>query len=145
MMKKILFIWCGLLVYTAAMAQNKDSAAVAQAVEKLREAMVSGNAADLYAITSPQLSYGHSGGAIDNQAYFVEKISSGKSDFLSIQLSEQTISTSKNVAIVRHKLVAQTHDQGKPPAEVQLKVMLVWQKTNKTWLLLARQAIKLNP
>jgi ketosteroid isomerase-like protein len=73
----------------------------------------------------------------------VEKIVSGKSDFVSIDLAEQTISISGKVALVRHILHAKTNDGGKP-GEVHLRILLVWQKKGGQWKLLARQAVKMS-
>jgi ketosteroid isomerase-like protein len=42
---------------------------------------------------------------------------------------------------VRHKLHAKTNDGGKA-GEVRLFVLLVFQKENKQWKLLARQAVR---
>ncbi len=142
-MKKLIgFLLCFTLCHVQSFANEKDSMAVVKAVQDLTAAMISGVAADLYAITSPNLSYGHSSGALDNQTTFVEKISSGKSDFVAIDLSEQSIQLSGNTAIVRHKLSALTNDQGKP-GQVQLTILLVFQKQKNKWVLLARQAVKM--
>lgn len=123
-------------------AQSKQEKAVADAVEQLRKAMVDADKAMLESLVSEKLSYGHSGGHIDDKKEFVEKIVSGKSDFVSIDLSGQTISINRKTAIVRHKLNAVTYDGGKP-GEVHLLVMLVWQKQGGKWILLARQAVKM--
>jgi len=123
-------------------AQSKDSSAIAEAVEHLRVAIISGVAKDLNAIASDKLSYGHSGGHVDDKNEFVEKIASGKSDFVTIELTEQTIIISDKTAIVRHILNAVTNDNGKP-ATLKLKVLLVFQKEKGKWLMLARQAVKL--
>jgi ketosteroid isomerase-like protein len=88
------------------------------------------------------LSYGHSGGHIDDKKEFVEKLASGASDFVTIDLSDQTISVSGKTAVVRHKLNAKTNDGGKP-AEVHLLVLLIFQKDHRQWKLLARQAVKI--
>jgi ketosteroid isomerase-like protein len=142
MTKKIFISTLLLLVTTIAInAQSKEEAAVANAVEKLRKAMVDGNREDLESIVLDKLSYGHSGGHIDDKKEFVEKLAGGGSDFVTIDLLDQTISISGKTAIVRHKLNAKTNDGGKP-AEVHLLVMLVFQKDHKQWKLLARQAVK---
>ena len=73
---------------------------------------------------------------------FVEKIASGKSDFVTINLTDQKISITGNVAVVRHQLFATNNDNGKP-GEVKLKILLVFKKVGKDWKLLARQAVKL--
>jgi ketosteroid isomerase-like protein len=121
---------------------QNDETAVAAAVEQLRLAMVSGDRAALADIAAEQLSYGHSGGLVENKAEFVEKIASGNSDFVSITLSEQSIAISGKTAIVRQRLDAVTNDGGKP-GEAHIKVLLVWQKQGKQWKLLARQAVKI--
>jgi hypothetical protein len=141
MIKNILlavFIFTGLSVY----AQSKNETAVANAVAQLRKAMVDADSVMLEKLTLQKLSYGHSGGHIDDKAEFVQKIVSGKSDFVTLEFPEQTISISNNIAIVRHKFNAVTNDNGKP-GEVHLAVLLIWQKQRGDWKLLARQAIKI--
>ena len=122
-------------------AQTKDEKAVADAVEQLRNAMVNADKASLEKLTEEKLSYGHSSGAIDDKKQFVDKLVSGSSDFVSIDLSEQTISVSDKGAIVRHTLKAKTNDGGRP-GEVHIKVLLIWQKGKSGWKLLARQAVR---
>lgn len=123
-------------------AQNKKETAVANAVEKLRIAMVDGVKEKLEAVVAEKLSYGHSGGHVEGKAEFVEKIVSEKSDFVSIDLTEQTISISGKTAVVRHILSAKTNDNGKP-GDVHLRILLVFQKEGGKWKLLARQAVKM--
>lgn len=130
-----------LLIGFPVIAQSKQEKSVANAVEKLRKAMVDGNKAELENAVSEQLSYGHSGGHIDDKKEFVEKLSSGKSDFVTIDLTEQTIAVSGKVAVVRHVLTAKTNDGGKP-GDVHLRILLVFQKKGGKWVLLARQAVK---
>ena len=122
-------------------AQSKPEAAVAQAAEKLRTAMISGDSTALYNISMPQLTYGHSGGHVEGQKEFVDKIASGKSDFVTIDITDQTIMVMDEVAILRHRLHATTNDKG-TPGTVDLLVMMVWHKDHKNWKLLARQAVK---
>ena len=142
-MKKYLAVIVVLFLLPAfAGAQSKKEKQVATATEQLRKAMVDGNKADLENLTSPLLSYGHSGGHIDDQKEFVSKLTGGGSDFVTIDLSEQTISISGKTALVRHTLTAKTNDNNKP-GDVLLKVLLIWQKKGGKWVLLARQAVKM--
>lgn len=124
-------------------AQTADEKVVAAAVEKLKIAIVDANEADLNKITSPKLTYGHSNGLLEDQKEFVRAIVSDESNFTKIDLSEQTITISGDVALVRHKLIGETHNKGKEPGTVRLGVLLVFQKTKGSWLLVARQAFKL--
>lgn len=124
--------------------QGKDEKAVSAAVEALRKAMVDPDKATLEKLTLPQLSYGHSNGMIQNQTEFVEALTSKQSDFVTINLSEQSIKVVDRTAIVRHLLSADTNDGGKP-GHVNLSILLVWQKEKGEWRLLARQAVKVVP
>jgi len=124
--------------------QGKEEKAVTAAVESLRKAMIDPNKEVLEKLTMPQLSYGHSNGLVQSQAEFVEVLTSGKSDFVSIDLSAQTINVVGQTALVRHILSATTNDGGKP-GQVKLSILLVWQKQKGEWRLLARQAVKVQP
>ncbi|HEY8940427.1 MAG TPA: nuclear transport factor 2 family protein [Cellvibrio sp.] len=121
-----------------------DAQTLDNKVTALTKAMIDADGKALKALSSPALSYGHSGGHIENQAEFIEKITSGKSDFVTINVSEQTINVSGDTAIVRHILNANINDGG-VPGTIKLGVLLVWQKQNGDWKLLARQAFKFPP
>jgi len=123
-------------------AQNKNEEKVASRVEQLRKAMIDPDQKALEGLVMPLLSYGHSGGALDDKTTFVDKLVSGKSDFVSIDFTEQTISVSGKVAIVRHNLTATTNDNN-TPGQVKLRILLIWQKDKGDWKLLARQAVKI--
>ena len=142
--RKHTFFFIFLISTLVSIAQSKKEAQVNAAVEKLKLAMVSGERAALESISADQLSYGHSSGLIETKAQFVEKIASGQSDFVTIELKNQTITISGNTAIVRHELHGTTNDNNKP-GEVHLRIMLVWQKQSKDWKLLGRQAVKITP
>jgi len=128
-------------IVNTTMAQSKDESAVEKAVESLKKAMVEADEAGLQKLTADQLSYGHSSGKVENKATFIENIVSGKSDFLSMDLTDQTIAVSGDAAIVRHTLSANTNDSG-IPGTVKLNILLIWQKQKGEWKLLARQAVK---
>ena len=140
-MKKTIVLSLLLFFSLNLLAQTKNEKAVAKATEELRKAMVDADSVMLDKLVSDKLSYGHSGGHVEGKAEFISKLTSGKSDFVTIDLTDQTVSINKNVAIVRHKLTATTNDSGKP-AEVHLLVLLIWQKQHGNWVLLARQAVK---
>lgn len=142
-MKWILLAIVSCLTFSApAAAQTKEEKEVAQAVEKLKTGMVNGDKTTLTNIAASELSYGHSSGKVEDKAAFVQAIVSGESDFVKIDLSEQTIKIAGNAAIVRHNLAATTNNGG-VAANVKLAVLLIWQKQQGQWKLLARQAVKI--
>ena len=126
----------------AASAQPGEEAAVARAVEDLRAAMVEADRGRLDALTEPRLSYGHSAGAVEDKAQFIEVIASGRTDYKSITLSDQTVAVAGDLAVVRH-VFATDFEGGGRPASARVGVMQVWRRRDGEWRLLARQAFRL--
>src|ERR1700683_4431372 len=144
-MKKIYFAFLMLAAVAApaasAVAQAMDDPTLVSAVEALRKALIDPDKATLDKLTMNYTSYGHSSGLIQDKAACEEALLSGASDFVSIELSDQTLKVVGNTAWVRHKLSAVTNDGGKP-GEAHLSVLLIWMKQKGQWRLLARQAVK---
>lgn len=122
-------------------SQVKKEKSIVRAVEQLRIAMLNADSAQLEKLADDKLSYGHSGGQVDNKKEFIQKLLSGRSDFVTLNFSESTIHRSGRIAVVRHTLYGKTNDNG-VPGEVHLKILLIWQKKKGGWKLLARQAVK---
>ncbi|MFC3158957.1 protein of unknown function [Chryseobacterium arachidis] len=142
MIKKFIFAVSFLIVIAVSAQKKNDSELVTEVSEKLRLAMVSGEKTALESLILPELTYGHSGGHIDDAKEFVDKLVSKKSDFVTIDITNQNVQVVGNTAIVRHHLYATTADAGKAPGDVSLDIVLVWVKMKKDWKLLARQAVK---
>ena len=134
----ILFFSC---MHAILNAQDKHHRDLEKRAEELRKAMIDPSESILESLVWDELSYGHSSGVIDDKKALIEKLVSGKSDFVSIHLENQTISVKGKTAIIRHKLKAITNDSGKA-GEVNLYVMLVWVKKGGKWKLFARQAAR---
>ena len=122
-------------------AESADAAAVAEAVAALTKAMLAADKAKLESLVADQLSYGHSGGVIQNKAEFVDVIASKKTVYKSIVLSDQTVAVVGDNAIVRHAWSSESVSDGKSTMS-KIGVMQVWQKQGTGWKLLARQAFK---
>ncbi|MVN90932.1 nuclear transport factor 2 family protein [Mucilaginibacter aquatilis] len=137
-----------LMVSTAttlkAQKKNKVNAKkqVEETVESLRKLMLDPDSARLSAAASDKLTFGHSGGKIQNKQEFLHSFLTGETDFTSLDFTDQTVTVSGNTAIVRHTLAGATADKGKAPGNVKLWIILVFQKVKGQWILLARQAVK---
>lgn len=142
MIKKLIFAMTFFMAITVFGQKKNDKDVVTNVAEKLRQAMISGDKSTLESLIVPELTYGHSSGHIDNATEFVEKLVSKKSDFLTIDITDQKIQIVGNTTIVRHHFYATTADLGKDPGDVTLDILLVWTKVKNDWKLLARQAVK---
>jgi ketosteroid isomerase-like protein len=132
----------GLLQRTSAHAEAPDEAAVAQAVEALRKALLEKDKARLEELTAAQLSYGHSDGRVQTKAEFIDGVMTGKAVVKSLTFPELKVGLASNAAIARHTYASESETDGKPNS-VRIGVLAVWQKQDGSWKLLARQGYKL--
>ncbi|MEZ4898489.1 MAG: nuclear transport factor 2 family protein [Saprospiraceae bacterium] len=128
-----------LLSFTGAYAQNKT---VEEAVNTLTKLLIDPDEAGLKDITMPQLSYGHSSGAVQNQDQFMAALLDGSSDFVNINISEQQVIPSGKTALVRHLMDANVKGADGQVSSIKLHILTVWQKKGSHWRLLARQAVR---
>lgn len=117
---------------------------VETAVQNLRTAMLAEDATTLKSLTSENLTYGHSGGVIENQEEFVAVFASKKSDYQKWDVSDQTISMNgKDLAIVRQNVKAEIVSiTNSTTNKLDLGLLMVWVKEKGEWKLLARQAFR---
>jgi Domain of unknown function (DUF4440) len=124
-------------------AQSNIETAVAASVDAWRTATMTADKATLEKILSDKLTYGHSSGNIEGKASFIESIMTGKSTFLTMDLTKQRVAViDKKTAIVRHNLDAKTKNSG-VDGTAKLHIMTIWQKEGGTWRMVGRQACKL--
>ncbi|MEX2566699.1 MAG: nuclear transport factor 2 family protein [Cyclobacteriaceae bacterium] len=140
-MIKIVFLFCT-LISISVFGQDSKVHPIENHVSELMNAMVNAEESKLHKMTSKSLSYGHSNGLIENQSEFIAALTSGISNFTDIDVQNQTVERIGKIALVRHRLVAKTRNKGASPANIDLGVLMVWQKKGKSWKLLARQAFK---
>ncbi|RRW40791.1 nuclear transport factor 2 family protein [Pseudomonas luteola] len=138
--KLIVGFLCLFSGYTMA-ATSSDETAVAEAVDKLTQAMWHKDIASLNALTAENLTYGHSSGNIQDKKAFIADIETGKSAFKELKMLNQKITMSGDVALVRNHFSAQAINSGKlTPTEIEN--FQIWQKQNGKWLLIGRQAFR---
>lgn len=122
-------------------AQSADATAVAGQVAALTKAMLAADKAALDGLVAAELSYGHSAGAVQDKADFIDVIVSKKTVYKSIVLTNTTVSLAGANAIARHTWESESESGGKTNLS-KIGVLQVWQKQGAAWKLLARQAFK---
>jgi len=126
---------------TTALAET-DAAAVDQAVEALRKALLEANKAQLEKLTADQATYGHSDGRVQTKAEFIDGVMTRKAIVKSITFPELKVAVVGDAAIARHIWLSDSETDGKPTT-TRIGVLQVWQKQDGAWKLLARQGYKL--
>ena len=128
--------------YTNISAQSQDEEQIALAIEKLRIVMIQPDSAVLASLVSDGLEYVHSSGTVRDKKGFINEFMRRQTNVTNVVFSNQTIKFSGDLAIVRHRMVADAHNPGYPPL-IDIIVMMVWRKEGGNWKMLARQAAKL--
>ncbi|MBF7143922.1 MULTISPECIES: nuclear transport factor 2 family protein [Pseudomonas] len=128
-------------LYAGAVAAAAPEQEVADAVDKLTQAMWHKDIPQLQALTADNLSYGHSSGKVQDKAAFIADIETGRSGFNWLKMVNQTITLSGDTALVRNHFSAEAVNSGKVvPTEIEN--FQVWQNQHGTWLLIGRQAFR---
>lgn len=133
-----------LLFFIFQFKSYSQSAQLNLTLERFRKALVAADIKTLEDLTSDKLTYGHSGGLVEDKKQFIEAIRNGTSKFTGLDFTAQQISIEDNVFVVRHTWNCKTHNKGAPPDEFSLAVLSIWKINKKNeMILLARQAVKL--
>ena len=131
-----------ILANAPALAESGEATAIADAVSNLTKAMLGADKAKLETLVADQLSYGHSGGTIQDKADYVGVIVGKKTVYKSIELSKQTVAVAGDNAIVRHAWESEAGTGDGKWNNSKIGVLQVWQKQGGNWKLLARQGFK---
>lgn len=123
-------------------ASPGDEKIVAARMDELSKAITTVDKAKLEALAWPEVSYGHSGGRIENHAQYVDALVSKKSVITKVELSKVKTELVGDLAIVRGHMWLQVESTGKP-VPTDLEFLMIWQKRHGEWKLLARQAYKI--
>ncbi|RZK64263.1 MAG: nuclear transport factor 2 family protein [Pedobacter sp.] len=138
MFKKLFIFSVLIMIVNFSFAQKNE---LENSVNKLTELMITPDSLALDKLILNNLSYGHSSGKIETKQQFMQSLLSGSSDFVDINLTDQTVTIQNKTALVRHTLNAKTNDKN-VPGNVKLNILLIWSKEKAGWKLLGRQAVK---
>lgn len=139
-MKVLIGFLCLFSGYVAASPSPAEKE-VAKAVDHLTQAMLKKNIPELNALTAENLTYGHSSGKIQNKQEYIADIETGRSAFKTLEMQNQTITLSGDVALVRNHFSAQAL-KGTEVIPTEIENFQIWQKQKGHWLLVGRQAFK---
>jgi DNA-binding beta-propeller fold protein YncE len=130
------------LKFVAVEKPSPDQSAVAEALERFRFVMVNPDRAVLASLASDDLVYIHSSGTVRNKNGFIDEFAKRWTNFTKVDISGQTIEITGDLAVVRHRLVADANNPGHTD-QVDILIMMVWRKEAGVWRMLARQAAKI--
>lgn len=110
-------------------------------VKEFHQALVKKNTISINQQTDKALSYGHSNGWVENKAEMIKNLETAYISYQSY--TEDSITVALNGAMVNVRFIADiTATMKQTQSTFHLKVLEVWVKKGKRWVLFARQAVK---
>lgn len=138
-MKKFLFI--ALLINVVFVNAQTDEEKLTRTLKEFHQMLVNKNTVSINQLTDKTLSYGHSNGWVETKNDMIKNLESGYLKYSSYKEDSIQISMNGNMANVR--FVADINVALNGNAGIyHLKVLEVWVKKGKRWILFARQAVK---
>jgi hypothetical protein len=133
-----------ILVSVVAFSQTKEETVWAKAEALTKAIFETKDSVMLKSLVSDQVTYGHSGGAIEDKTAMITKATTSKTEYKNRQFEKISIEVKDNTAVLRHNFRAISVADGKE-SPLDLGILQVWRKENGRWKLWARQAVKIAP
>jgi Domain of unknown function (DUF4440) len=137
---KIFFSILLVLIFAVANAQTEEEK-ITTTLKQFHLALVKKNTVSINQQTDKALSYGHSNGWVETKTDLIKDLETGYISYESYKEDSIAITMNGNMANVR--FVADITATMKESSNTfHLKVLEVWVKKGKRWILFARQAVK---
>ena len=139
-MKKLLTIVLLLNVVFANAQTDEEKLTVT--LKEFHQALVKKITVSINQQTDKALSYGHSNGWVETKADMIKNLETGYTSYKSIKEDSLQVTINENVAHARFVGDYEVSLNGGNTVVYHLKVLEVWVRKGKRWLLFARQAVK---
>ena len=138
-MKKTLSL---LLVFSFVLANAQtEEEKLTTTLKEFHQALVNKNTASINQQTDKALSYGHSNGWVQTKADVIKDLETGKIVYNSFKEDSLTITIDESIANARFVADINATMNGNT-VNTHLKVLEVWVKKGKRWILFARQGVR---
>ena len=123
-------------------AQTEEEKLI-KTVKEFHQALVTRNTVSINQQTDKALSYGHSNGWVQTKADMIKDFERGYISYQSFKEDSITVMMNDNMANVRFVAdITATLNGTTTVNNYHLRVLEVWVKKNKRWVLFGRQAVK---
>jgi len=129
-----------LFSFVFANAQTEEEK-LTTALKEFHQALVNKNTTSINQQTDKALSYGHSNGWVETKADVIKDLETGYLVYHSYKEDSLTITINETMANARFVADIKATMNGND-TNVHLKVLEVWVKKGKRWILFARQAVR---
>lgn len=121
--------------------RGTDEAKLIATLKEFHQALVNKNTVSINQQTDKALSYGHSNGWVETKTDLIKNLEAGYLNYSGYKEDSIQISMNGNMANARFVAEINVALNG-TPGNYHLKVLEVWVKKGKRWILFSRQAVK---
>ncbi len=144
-MKKNFLLYGLLLVGLMSFAQTAAEKQISDAVLAVHKAIfVNKDSLTLEAIIATELSYGHSGGKVEDRTEMINNVAKNRSVYTNLDAKILSVNIQGKTAVSRYLLTGIETKMDGTSTNLKLNILQVWIKEKKVWKLLARQAVKIS-
>lgn len=140
MMKRLIVLLSLFFVSTVGSAQTEEDK-LSAVLKVFHQSLVANNIVSVNQQTDKALSYGHSNGWVETKTEMLKNLETGYLKYNSFKEDSLEVNINGNVANARFVADINVTMKGNT-ATYRLKVLEVWVKKGKRWVLFARQAVK---
>jgi hypothetical protein len=127
--------------FAAIVNAQADEEKLTATVKEFHQALVNKNTVSINQQTDKALSYGHSNGWVQTKADVIKDLETGYISYQSFKEDSITININGSIANVRFKADVEATLKG-VISNFKIRVLEVWIKKSKRWVLFGRQAVK---
>ncbi|MGZ5190047.1 MAG: nuclear transport factor 2 family protein [Flavisolibacter sp.] len=142
-MKQILVIFL-VLVSATSMAQSKEEKIWSRVNDLNKAVFETKDSLVLDDIVSAGVTYGHSGGNLEDKKTMISKAVASKTTYKNIEFERLSLDRHRKTAVLRHNFRATSMENG-TESPLNLSIIQVWKKQSGKWILWARQAVRIQP
>ena len=139
-MKKVLII--ALLLQSLFTAAQTDEEKLVATAKEFHQALVNGNTVSINQQTDKALSYGHSNGWVETKQEMLKNLETGYTKYFSIREDSLNVQINGNMANLRFVGDYTVALNKGTTNTYHLRVLEVWVRKGKRWILFARQAVR---
>lgn len=138
-MRSIVFIALLLSCFSANAQTSEEKLTIT--LKQFHQALVDGNTVSINQQTDKALTYGHSNGWVETKTDVIKDLETGYINYNSFKEDSISVIINGNVASARFVADINVTLKG-TTSDFHLKVLEVWVKKGKRWVLFARQAVR---
>ncbi|HEY6505783.1 MAG TPA: nuclear transport factor 2 family protein [Chitinophagaceae bacterium] len=135
------FFTIGLFLASLVVVAQTDEVKLTATIKEFHQALVKKNTVSVNQQTDKALSYGHSNGWVETKTDLLKNLETGYMSYLDYKEDSMNVVVNGNVAHARFIADIKASLNGNN-GNFHLKVLEVWVKKGKRWLLFARQAVR---